>query len=888
MPTENQVTESRTIIEVPRTKLWPCAFNPRKNFPPEKLDEMGESLRGPSGCIMPLIARRIEYRWEHAEITNGMVMEWRVADRPWRSIHHDFTFDPVIPGYKSPLLTSENCEEVRAQLPDFEIVEGECRWRSADERKHSITGEVMPALETLPVLLREMSDAETLIVMLIANGQRNDLTELEESAAFGLALDEKDGEGQPLYTVRAFASKIGRSESYVKARLNLRRLDEIGRKALLEGRLPYRTARTIAGYPASVIPLLTDETLNPGKYGHWDLSGESAVLSAEDVAEVAREKYVRDLRSAPFDIADPNIVPEHVDDAGERAEGGSCNTCPWNTAVQHAGTEEKKSRSGKAKGGSARGDVAAKACLNPGCYRKKVEVNAAAELVKAKDEGCKVLSEAETEEIMKNGSAAKYVRIDEKPEPDLLAPGITEKKAPTWGKMIEGESKPPVLAFVDKAGNVQRLVERKLAVAAAQKNGTEKVLNLAAGRGRSVQEEDEASKRKKEQEAQKLKVATSRAIVGALVAHFSAHGIIDGFWEAALPLAIRHAGSDGCKYVTKRRQIDQGSDVYAAALKAGEALSGGELRGYVFELLLAQDLAWTLSPNCTTPAEHLSTTAKDFLKLYGVDVKAISARVKAEAKEGKNVQRSTSNTQHSTGEAESIRDVFGKMARLRKMSLESIDGICTEVAGKPYVALGDEELHAVTRALSSKVACVVKVAGKNVEVMNTDGWTLWEALSDSQKSFLELKVPEACKQKEKTQFLITEGKVFTLPIEEAAASEPGEEPEEPTKPKRKKKEAAPEAAPEAASPPAAAPETASADLAASEVASQGSAPETTMEAPEQMPSVEAEQIKEVAALLVAGERVKIATVQKRYRLGYQAAKRVFEAAGALVVEGGAK
>jgi hypothetical protein len=860
MPTEeNQVTESRTIIEVPRAKLWPCAFNPRKNFPPEKLDEMGESLRGPSGCIMPLIARRIEYRWPKGVGNNGFLMEWRVADRPWRSIHADFTFSTDgIPNGAGLPWTDDACEMVRAQLPAFEIVEGECRWRSAAERKHSITGEVMPALEILPVLLREMSDAETLIVMLIANGQRNDLTELEESAAFGLALDEKDGEGQPLYTVRAFASKIGRSESYVKARLNLRRLDETGRKALLEGRLPYRTARTIAGYPASVIPLLTDETLNPGKYGHWDLSGESPVLSAEDVADVAREKYVRDLRSAPFDIADPNIVPEHVDNAGERVEGGSCNTCPWNTAVQHSGTEEKKSRSGKAKGGSARGDVAAKACLNPGCYRKKVEVNAAAELVKAKDEGCKVLSEAETEEIMKHGSAAKYVRIDDKPEPDLLAPGITEKKAPTWGKMIEGDSKPPVLAFVDKAGNVQRLVERKLAVAAAQKNGTEKVLNLAAGRGRSVQEEDEASKRKKEQEAQKLKVATSRAIVGNLVQYFAAKGVIDGFWEAALPLAIQHAGSDGCKYVTKRRAIEQGSDVYAAALKFGEKLSGGELAGYVFELLLAQGLAWTLSPNCSTPVEHLSPTAKDFLKLYGIDVKAISARVKAEAKD-------------KSAKTMSARDMVFKMTKFRKMTLAEINACAEKATGKPYAALDEKELALLVEEISANVPFIVETASGPIVASNTKGWTLWEALTNDQKILIRHKGPQGAENESASlQFLIREGKVETMQIEEAPEGDPEELP---GKPKRKKKEPAPDlAAPEAASPPAAAPE----------AASQAAAPETTMEAPAKRKAKagqdEDAQVEAVVAEMLAGEAVTIPSVQGKFKLGFQAASRVFRAA----------
>jgi hypothetical protein len=82
-------------------------------------------------------------------------------------------------------------------------------------------------------------------------------------------------------------------------------------------------------------------------------------------------------------------------------------------------------------------------------------------------------------------------------------------------------------------------------------------------------------------------------------------------------------------------EIEPVPDVYQAVEKHGSAMEQGDLAGFVFELLLAQDLAWTLNPNCSTPVEQLSSTAKGFVKLYKVDTKAVIALAKANAKEAK-------------------------------------------------------------------------------------------------------------------------------------------------------------------------------------------------------------------------------------------------------------
>ncbi|MGH8029252.1 MAG: ParB/RepB/Spo0J family partition protein [Arenimonas sp.] len=113
----------------------------------------------------------------------------------------------------------------------YEIVAGERRWRAAQRAN----------LHEVPVLVRELPDADVLGIALIENLQRADLNPLEEAAGYQ-RLAEEFG-----HTQEAIADLVGRSRSHVANAVRLLALpDEV--KALLDaGKLSAGHARALLG-----------------------------------------------------------------------------------------------------------------------------------------------------------------------------------------------------------------------------------------------------------------------------------------------------------------------------------------------------------------------------------------------------------------------------------------------------------------------------------------------------------------------------------------------------------------------------------------------------------------------------------------------------------------
>src|SRR6201996_3352289 len=89
----------------------------------------------------------------------------------------------------------------------FEIVFGAQRFRAAQ----------LAELPTIPVDIREMSDAEVLEAQLVENLQRRDVHPMEEAQGFKGLLDLEE----PKYTVEQIAAKMGKTPAYVTTRLKL-------------------------------------------------------------------------------------------------------------------------------------------------------------------------------------------------------------------------------------------------------------------------------------------------------------------------------------------------------------------------------------------------------------------------------------------------------------------------------------------------------------------------------------------------------------------------------------------------------------------------------------------------------------------------------------------
>ena len=111
----------------------------------------------------------------------------------------------------------------------YEIVAGERRWRAAQLAK----------LHDVPVVVRDLADAETLEIAIIENVQRADLNALEEAAAYQELMDRFGR------TQEQVAQDVGKSRSHVANSVRLLRLPEPVKQWLREGKLTAGHARTL-------------------------------------------------------------------------------------------------------------------------------------------------------------------------------------------------------------------------------------------------------------------------------------------------------------------------------------------------------------------------------------------------------------------------------------------------------------------------------------------------------------------------------------------------------------------------------------------------------------------------------------------------------------------
>lgn len=167
----------RSTKSVPIEHLRPGRFQPRHHFDEAAVNALAESIKA-QGILQPILVRRL-------------------ADQP----------------------------------NEFEIVAGERRWRAAQIAK----------LHEVPVLIRDLSDAESLELAIVENVQRQDLTPLEEAEGYKRLIDEFQ------HTQEDLARTLGKSRSHIANTLRLLGLPEGVKLLLDEGKLTAGHARTLIG-----------------------------------------------------------------------------------------------------------------------------------------------------------------------------------------------------------------------------------------------------------------------------------------------------------------------------------------------------------------------------------------------------------------------------------------------------------------------------------------------------------------------------------------------------------------------------------------------------------------------------------------------------------------
>jgi ParB family chromosome partitioning protein len=114
--------------------------------------------------------------------------------------------------------------------PDmYQIVAGERRWRASQ----------MAQLHDIPVLVRELSDTESLEVAIIENIQRADLNPVEEAQGYRQLMDRFG------HTQEKLAQALGKSRSHIANMLRLLSLPDLVVEYLADGSLSVGHARAL-------------------------------------------------------------------------------------------------------------------------------------------------------------------------------------------------------------------------------------------------------------------------------------------------------------------------------------------------------------------------------------------------------------------------------------------------------------------------------------------------------------------------------------------------------------------------------------------------------------------------------------------------------------------
>ncbi|MGN6817916.1 MAG: ParB/RepB/Spo0J family partition protein [Sphingomonas sp.] len=122
---------------------------------------------------------------------------------------------------------------VRPHGRNYQIVAGERRWRAAQRAR----------LHEVPVIVRELDDADTFEIALLENIQRRDLNAVEEADAYKRLINEFG------HTQEALAKLVHKSRSHIANLLRLLDLPDSVQMLLTEGKIDMGHARALIGAP---------------------------------------------------------------------------------------------------------------------------------------------------------------------------------------------------------------------------------------------------------------------------------------------------------------------------------------------------------------------------------------------------------------------------------------------------------------------------------------------------------------------------------------------------------------------------------------------------------------------------------------------------------------
>jgi ParB/RepB/Spo0J family partition protein len=467
-------------------------------------------------------------------------------------------------GVLAPVLVREIQVDGRLRL---EVVAGNRRVAAAR----------LAGLDTIPAVVRYLSDADARVLQLVENLQRQDVTPLEEAAGYRDLLEA----GQ---TADGVAASVGKSRSYVYGRLKLLDLGKEGREALegleFDASVMLLVARMPRAVQAEGLAFLRKRTPRDG------------ALSFRAARDLLEAEFMFRLSEAPWKLDDAELVPK----------AGACSACP--------------KRTGNAP--DLFGDVkGANVCTDGACYRSKVDAHAARAVAAHVEAGGKVLEKKTAAKLFEGDKLAwwkareaGWIDVDEKHY------GIGGKDGErTWAGLLKSKL-PDVTLATDEEGNVHRLAKEK----ELQRVGRE------CGAIAPEKKTPASSGEKRQRERAKLKAAVGRAMVEAVLA--AAKGAsatkVAPIFEAYV---LRRMSHDDAKAVVERRALDRKS------LSPRDVVEKAAKEAAPFELALE------VCAQAGVPYAYDSRLAGPELvaaaKVFGVNLRRVAARAAKEHKAGK-------------------------------------------------------------------------------------------------------------------------------------------------------------------------------------------------------------------------------------------------------------
>ena len=461
----------------------------------------------------------------------------------------------------------------------YEIVAGHRRFRAAKLAK----------LTEIPATVRELGDQEVLEIQVVENLQRVDLHPLEEAEGYRRLIKEFG------YRAEDLGDKVGKSRAYIYARMKLADLPKAAKQAFRDGKLTSSIALLFARIP--------DKKL--AEKAVAEVIDDPEELTFRQVKEWLARDYMRTLKAAPFDTADPELLPAV----------GSCTDCPKRTGSQP----------------DLFGDVSADVCTEPGCFRDKVAAGFDVRVREVEAAGGRRATKAEQK---KAGGGSNYLSSY-----GLESCGLLELDRECWEapraktyRALLGKKRLQDLpvVVVEHPGTGE-------AVDCADKYAVTKLLrdNFAWAKPQKKKQPAWAAEDKRRAEETKIRREVHREAIDELVVWCEGFKMSAELGELVKTIADAFVGqtwSDCVGKVAARRDlpVDKRKGASAALKAALVDSKGAEALGLLVELVASRagdhDVAMGKKP----------TTAGPFYTLAGFDYaaaeKAVRARVKKAAK----------------------------------------------------------------------------------------------------------------------------------------------------------------------------------------------------------------------------------------------------------------